>query len=89
MILDSESLTLAGNKIFKMASDCHYPLFLFHEMIKMYSTEMKFNLFIKVSNMKISSKILNNCEDQDYWRPITILNYIVNLIHKICLVYKK
>ena len=79
-----ESLTLAGNKIFKMASDCHYPLLFFHIMKKMHSTEMKFSidLLIKVSNMSISSKICNYCEDQDIQDGVlqTILNYIVNSI---------
>ena len=55
-----ESLTLAENKIFKMAS-------FFKEMINMHRTKMKLgiDLLIEISNLSISSKICNYCEDQD------------------------
>ena len=56
-----EPQTLAGNRIFKMASDCHYPLLFFHIMINMHSTEMKFSIDLlnKISNMSFSFKICN------------------------------
>ena len=69
MILQSlESITLARIMIFKMASDCHYPLLLFLiKIIIVCNTKIKFSVFLpfKVSNMNINSKIRNYCEDQD------------------------
>ena len=82
---------MAKNKIFKMASSRHFQLLFFHKIIKVHSTQMKFdtNLPIEVLNNCMFPRICNSCGQPQYsrWRPTAILNHC--FVHKICIVYNE
>ena len=74
-----------------MASSRHFQLLFFHKIIKVPSTQMKFdtNLPIEVLNNCMFSKICNSCRQPQYsrWRPTAILNHC--FVHEICIVYNE